>query len=735
MFGRSTTGFDRALEKATSQLLLEPDWDSILQICDHIRQNDITPKYAMNAIRKKAGHENPHVAMFALQVLESVVKNCGSGVHTEIATREYMEYMKELVKLRSDPVKAKLLELVQVWSHAFRNDPSLKMIQDTYHLMKMEGYSFPTLKESDAMFASEKAPEWKDGDCCHRCRVQFSTFQRKHHCRNCGQVFCGKCSSKNSIIPRFGIEREVRVCEACHDVLNKGSEGSKSKDDDETLPQEYLNSPLSKQPQGRVSSLQTPSTGGSSGGKTDEELREEEELQLALALSQSEAESSKAKTKNNYSLHGSQKSDNSHSNIQSNNAILNQTQVAPMMDTSDMDPELARYLNRNYWQQKQEDLKSSTVSTTTPSAPAPTATSASSEPKNTNVVSSQQTPKVQEQMQNGETENVDREQFLSALKSSVEIFVNRMNSNSTRGRSIANDSSVQTLFMTLNAMHPQLMEYVQQEEDSRAHYESLQDKLAQLRDAREALDALREDHMEKKRQEAEELERQRQIQMAHKLEIMRQKKQEYLEYQRQLALQRMQEQEREMQMRFEQQKQMTQMRQMQQYGSFQPQGYPAPGVGGYSSVEGSPQHYPQPQQGYQQPPVPPIANNQGAPGSMIMPPVGMVAPPGGQQYTPAGYTHPAGPQQPFLPQGAMAGAPPVSTASGTYQAPPGGSYQQPSQGNYQPAPAPVQQQGYTQPPQSMDYQSFNLQSMNSALPSIPSQVGQQGAFPPPGQTQ
>ena len=58
-----------------------------------------------------------------------------------------------------------------------------------------------------------------------------------------------------------------------------------------------------------------------------------------------------------------------------------------------------------------------------------------------------------------------------------------------------------------------------------AHYESLQDKLAQLRDAREALDELRKDHMEKKRIEAEEMERQRQIQMAHKLEIMRQKKQ------------------------------------------------------------------------------------------------------------------------------------------------------------------------------------------------------------------
>ena len=29
------------------------------------------------------------------------------------------------------------------------------------------------------MFMADKAPEWIDGECCHRCRVGFSTFQRK----------------------------------------------------------------------------------------------------------------------------------------------------------------------------------------------------------------------------------------------------------------------------------------------------------------------------------------------------------------------------------------------------------------------------------------------------------------------------------------------------------------------------------------------------------------------------
>jgi hypothetical protein len=61
------------------------------------------------------------------------------------------------------------------------------------------------------------------------------------------------------------------------------------------------------------------------------------------------------------------------------------------------------------------------------------------------------------------------------------------------------------------------------------YYEGLQDKLAQVKDARAALDALREEHREKLRRQAEEAERIRQMQMAHKLEIMRKKKQEYLQ--------------------------------------------------------------------------------------------------------------------------------------------------------------------------------------------------------------
>jgi hypothetical protein len=88
-------------------------------------------------------------------------------------------------------------------------------------IMKAENFEFPVFQESDAMFTADNAPEWVDGDKCHRCRVAFSTFMRKHHCRACGQVFCGQCSAKSSTLPKYGIEKEVRVCDTCYDQVNK----------------------------------------------------------------------------------------------------------------------------------------------------------------------------------------------------------------------------------------------------------------------------------------------------------------------------------------------------------------------------------------------------------------------------------------------------------------------------------------------------------------------------------
>nr|XP_018917232.1 PREDICTED: hepatocyte growth factor-regulated tyrosine kinase substrate [Bemisia tabaci] len=590
-----TGKLDSLIEAATSNLNLEPPWPQIIKICDLIRQGDVQPKVALAAVKKKLTSINPHTAMYALLVLESMVKNCGAVIHDEVASLQFMEQLHELVKTtQHKEVKEKILELIQGWAFAFRKNQRYRAVQDVVTLMKAEGCSFPTLNESDAMFTVDTAPEWAEGHCCHRCRDAFTLFNRKHHCRACGQVFCGKCASQTSTLPNIGFEKEVRVCDVCYEKSHKPP--AITNKSDESLPSEYLNSSLAQQ-------SQTPPR------KTEQQLREEEELNLAIALSQSEAEAQK------------NKSFSRASSLPSRTANYSPP-VTESPEKEDTDPELAHYLNRAYWENRQQN-DTGTINRS-PSAPTSAQTTAPTLP-----VSSTSSSSIQQLQNGGIDNNVDMDEFVSTLKSQVDVFVNRIKSNYSRGRSIANDSTVQTPFLNITAMHSKLLNFIQEQDDSRAYYEGLQDKLTQVKDARAALDALREEHKEKLRREAEMAERQRQSLMAQKLDTMRKKKQEYLQYQRQLALQRIQEQEREMLVRQEQQKQQYLMGSMNPYASVPgfesqvPQSLPQQGAP-YSIPPQMPPNYSYPMNVPGMPPLIRPGPQPQFPPNLVMGPQGMV---------------------------------------------------------------------------------------------------------------
>lgn len=51
-----------------------------------------------------------------------------------------MEDLKHLAReATAEKVKVKVLELIQCWAHVFKNKDGLKIITDTYDLMKLEG--------------------------------------------------------------------------------------------------------------------------------------------------------------------------------------------------------------------------------------------------------------------------------------------------------------------------------------------------------------------------------------------------------------------------------------------------------------------------------------------------------------------------------------------------------------------------------------------------------------------
>ncbi|KAJ7479982.1 hypothetical protein B0H11DRAFT_2026043 [Mycena galericulata] len=224
---------DEAIDKATSELLPAGAEDIALnlEICDQIRSKSVPAKDAMRALKRRLNHKNPNVQNLALGLTDICIKNGGDLFLAEIASREFMDNLVSILKIPilNIDVKNNILRLVQNWSIAFEGKPALGYVGQVYKTLTSEGFKFPPKDlaiANSAMVDTQTAPDWIDSDVCLRCRTAFSFTNRKHHCRNCGQVFDQQCSSKSIPLPHFGITQEVRVCDSCYPKLTKKGERS-----------------------------------------------------------------------------------------------------------------------------------------------------------------------------------------------------------------------------------------------------------------------------------------------------------------------------------------------------------------------------------------------------------------------------------------------------------------------------------------------------------------------------
>jgi len=228
-----TSQLDDAVDKATSELIPNGSEDVALnlEICDQIRSKSAPAKDAMRALKRRLNHKNPNVQLLALGLTDICVKNGGDHFLSEVTSREFMDNLVSILKMPglNHSVRDDILKYIQNWSLAFEGKPNLSYVNQVYKTLKSEGHHFPPKDfalANSAMVDTSTAPEWIDSELCLRCRTPFTFTNRKHHCRNCGQVFDQQCSSKSIPLPHFGITQAVRVCDACHNKLQKKAEKS-----------------------------------------------------------------------------------------------------------------------------------------------------------------------------------------------------------------------------------------------------------------------------------------------------------------------------------------------------------------------------------------------------------------------------------------------------------------------------------------------------------------------------
>eukprot|EP00727_Mastigamoeba_balamuthi_P014316 m51a1_g9509 putative zinc finger fyve domain-containing protein 16 (217) ;mRNA; r:690567-691606 len=85
-------------------------------------------------------------------------------------------------------------------------------------------YSTPGSSAASSVAALNTRPEWQpdhEAPNCTECHCQWSLFNRRHHCRGCGRVYCGECTAQEiDFPPEYNYPKgPQRVCLNCYLIL------------------------------------------------------------------------------------------------------------------------------------------------------------------------------------------------------------------------------------------------------------------------------------------------------------------------------------------------------------------------------------------------------------------------------------------------------------------------------------------------------------------------------------
>ncbi|KAF9621425.1 hypothetical protein IFM89_021464 [Coptis chinensis] len=113
-----------------------------------------------------------------------------------------------------DTVTAATIQLKEIGGDSLRSRQSDSGKQSEQLAEKKKGFDWVNLIKP----GNEEKDHWVPDEAvtkCTSCGTDFGAFVRKHHCRNCGDIFCDKCTHGRIALTAEENAQQVRVCDRC----------------------------------------------------------------------------------------------------------------------------------------------------------------------------------------------------------------------------------------------------------------------------------------------------------------------------------------------------------------------------------------------------------------------------------------------------------------------------------------------------------------------------------------
>ncbi|CAN8260027.1 unnamed protein product [Cochlearia groenlandica] len=108
------------VDRATSDMLIGPDWAMNLEICDMLNHEPGQTREVVSGIKKRLSSRTSKVQLLALTLLETMINNCGELIHMQVAEKDILQKMVKMVKRKPNiQVKEKILILIDTWQESF----------------------------------------------------------------------------------------------------------------------------------------------------------------------------------------------------------------------------------------------------------------------------------------------------------------------------------------------------------------------------------------------------------------------------------------------------------------------------------------------------------------------------------------------------------------------------------------------------------------------------------------